>query len=95
MAAKSSIYYHGTRWVVRWYWSNSSTAVWKWVPNSRACGLVVDYGAVPESLPHHKPRRSKQNPQTALTDAQRAGNRVHTRRRVKVEYAISGAKRLG
>jgi len=31
----------------------------------------------------------------ALTDAQRAENRVYTRRRVKVKYAISGAKRLG
>ena len=81
--------------MVRWYWSNSSTAVWKWVPNSRACELVADYGAVPESLPHRKPHRSKQNPQMALTDAQRADHRVDARRRVKVEYAISGAKRLG
>ena len=31
----------------------------------------------------------------ALTDTQRAENRAHARRRVKVEHAISGAKRLG
>lgn len=65
------------------------------MPKSRACGLVADYGAVPESLPHCKPRRSKQNPQMALTDAQRADNRVYARRRIKAEYAISGAKCLG
>ena len=65
------------------------------MPNSRACCLVADYGAVPESLPHRKTRRSTQNPQMALTDAQRADNRVYAHRRIKVEYAISGAKRLG
>ena len=31
----------------------------------------------------------------ALTDAQLADNHVYARRRIKVEYAISGAKRLG
>ena len=30
-----------------------------------------------------------------MTDAQRADNRTHARRRVKVKHAISGAKRLG
>ena len=30
-----------------------------------------------------------------MTDAQCADNRAHARRRVKVEHAISGAKRLG
>lgn len=58
-------------------------------------GLVRDYNVAPESLPHRKPRRSKKRPATALTDAQRADNRAHARRRVKVEHAISGAKRLG
>jgi len=58
-------------------------------------GLVADYGLAPESLPHRKPRRSRQHPRTALTAAQRAGNRAHARRRVKVEHALSGAKRLG
>ncbi|SMB87354.1 hypothetical protein SAMN00120144_1546 [Hymenobacter roseosalivarius DSM 11622] len=57
-------------------------------------GVVADYGLSPESLPHRKPRRSKKNLGTALTAAQRADNRAQARRRVKVEHAISGAKRL-
>ena len=56
-------------------------------------GLVADYGVVPESLPCRKTRRSEQNPQMALTNAQLADNRG--RARIKVEHAISGAKRLG
>ena len=58
-------------------------------------GLVADYDVAPQSLPHRKPRRSKKRPDTALSDAQRAENVAHVRRRVKVEHAISGAKRLG
>jgi len=58
-------------------------------------GLVADYDLPPKSLPHRKPRRSKKRPDAALTDAQRAENAAHARRRVKVEHAISGAKRLG
>ena len=58
-------------------------------------GLVSDYDLPAASLPHRKPRRSKKCPDAALTDAQRAENCAHARRRVKVEHAISGAKRLG
>lgn len=58
-------------------------------------GLVADYDVAPQSLPHRKPRRSKQQPLTPLTDEQRAANRAHASRRVKVEHAISGSKRLG
>jgi hypothetical protein len=58
-------------------------------------GLVADYGVAPESRPHRKPRRSKRKPQATLTDEQRAANQLHARRRVKVEHAISGSKRLG
>lgn len=58
-------------------------------------GLVTDYDLPPHSLPHRKPRRSKKCPNPTLTDAQRAENVAHARRRVKVEHAISGAKRLG
>lgn len=58
-------------------------------------GLVADYDVAPQSLPHRKPRRSKKNPLTSLTQAQRTDNQAHARRRVKVEHAISGAKRLG
>ena len=45
--------------------------------------------------PQSLPQRSKKAPDTALNDTQRADNRAHARRRVKVEHAISGAKRLG
>ena len=58
-------------------------------------GLVTDCDLPPESLPHRKPRRSQKRPDTALTDPQRTQNAAHARRRVKVEHAISGAKRLG
>ena len=58
-------------------------------------GLVPDYDLPARSLPHRKPRRSKKRPDAALTDAQRNENAAHARRRVKVEHAISGAKRLG
>jgi hypothetical protein len=58
-------------------------------------GLVADYDLPPQSLPHRKPRRSKKSPDAALTPAQRSENAAHARRRVKVEHAISGAKRLG
>ena len=46
-------------------------------------------------LPYRKPRRSKKRPDTSLTDSQRTENATCARRRVKVEHAISGAKRLG
>ncbi|RZK31869.1 MAG: hypothetical protein EOO63_03035 [Hymenobacter sp.] len=58
-------------------------------------GLVTAYDLPPESLPHRKPRRSKKSPDASLTDSQRTENAVHARHRVKVEHAISGAKRLG
>ena len=45
-------------------------------------------------MPHRKPQRSNQGPATASTDMQCADNRAHARRRVKVEHAINGAKRL-
>ena len=61
--------------------------------------LVTDYDLPPQSLPRRKPRRkprrSKKRPDAALSDAQRAENAAHARRRVKVEHAISGAKHLG
>ena len=57
-------------------------------------GLVADYEVAPQALPHRKPRRSKKRPHTALTAAQRTENVAHARR-VKVEHALSGAKRLG
>ncbi|RZK27824.1 MAG: hypothetical protein EOO63_12590 [Hymenobacter sp.] len=37
-------------------------------------GLVTDYDVPLKSLPHRKPRRSKQRPDVALTAAQRSEN---------------------
>ncbi|WP_245991111.1 transposase family protein [Hymenobacter rubripertinctus] len=58
-------------------------------------GLVSDYDLPAASLPHRKPRRRKKCTGAVLSDAQRAANCAHARRRDKVEHAISGAKRLG
>ena len=58
-------------------------------------GLVKHDDVPAGSRPHRKPRRSKKQPVAALTDVQRTDNCAHVRRRVKVEHAISGAKRLG
>ena len=58
-------------------------------------GLVADYDLPAASLPHRKPRRSKKCPAAAPTNAQRADNDAHARRRVKAEHTISGAKHLG
>ena len=66
-----------------------------WLADLGYLGLVSDYDVAPNSLPHRKLRRSKKAPDPALNDTQRAGNRAHAHRRVKVEHAISGAKRLG
>ena len=44
------------------------------------------------NLPHKKPRKSKNNPEPKLTDAQLKYNRQHARTRVTVEHAIGGMK---
>ena len=44
-------------------------------------------------LPHKKPRKSKKNPVTHLSDEQKAENRVLSQIRVFVENAIGGMKR--
>lgn len=66
-----------------------------WLADLGYLGLVADYDVPPPSLPQRKPRSSKKRPDTALTDAQQTENTAHARRCVKVEHAISGAKRLG
>ena len=58
-------------------------------------GLETDYDVAAASLPHRKPRRSKAQPDTALSAGQRGQNQRHARHRVKVEHAIAGSKRLG
>jgi hypothetical protein len=58
-------------------------------------GMDQDYFTDSVQLPHRKPRKSKKNPHTELTQAQKQENREHATIRVKVENAIAGSKRLG
>lgn len=44
-------------------------------------------------LPHKKPRKSKKNPETYLSDEQKAENRALSQIRIFVENAIGGIKR--
>jgi hypothetical protein len=58
-------------------------------------GMDKNYFSDSITLPHRKPRKSRKNPLTTLNEQQRADNQQHAARRVKIENAISGAKRLG
>ena len=69
--------------------------LWQILADLGYLGLVVDFNVSDQTWPHRKPRRSKKNLNTALSDEQRNENQTHARRRVKVEHAISGVKRLG
>lgn len=66
-----------------------------WLADLGYLGMTHDYDLPAHSLPHRKPRRSKENPDTCLTDEQRLQNQQHASQRVKVEHALTGAKRLG
>jgi hypothetical protein len=57
-------------------------------------GIKTDYEAVEINIPHKKPRKSKANPATALTDEQKEENRRMSKVRVVVENAICGMKRF-
>lgn len=56
-------------------------------------GIVTDYVGDDIQIPHKKPRKSKKNPDTQLTDEQKAENRALSRLRIFVENAIAGIKR--
>src|SRR4051794_11557224 len=58
-------------------------------------GMNKDYFCDAIELPHRKPRKSKKNPYTQLSEQQQADNHQHAARRVTIENAICGAKRLG
>ena len=58
-------------------------------------GIQKAYAAKMLRLPHKKPRRSKACPNPSLTSEQKAENREISRRRVVVEQAIGGLKRVG
>jgi hypothetical protein len=44
-------------------------------------------------LPHKEPRKSKHNPDTALTTEHKQANRVLSQTRILVEHALAGIKR--
>jgi len=56
-------------------------------------GMPKDYRNESIHLPHKKPRKSKKNPVTQLTDEQKAENRALSQIRIYVENAIGGIKR--
>lgn len=55
--------------------------------------MSKDYRSENIHLPHKKPRKSKKNPVTQLSDEQKAENRALSQIRIFVENAIGGAKR--
>lgn len=69
--------------------------LWQVLTDLGYLGLLADCDVRAQSVPHRKPRRSKKNPNTALMAIQRTDNQAHASQRVKVEHAISRAKRLG
>jgi len=56
-------------------------------------GIRTDYTGEQITLPHKKPRKSKRNPGTGLTDEQKAENRALSQVRTLIENAIGGMKR--
>lgn len=54
-------------------------------------GARKDYGSS-MTLPHKKPRKSKNNPMPKLTEPQKEENYRHAKERVVVEHAIGGMK---
>ncbi len=56
-------------------------------------GMPKAYRSENVRLPHKKPRKSKKNPETSLTDEQKAENRTLSQIRIFVENAIGGIKR--
>lgn len=57
-------------------------------------GFDKDYKIGIISIPHKKPRKSKNNPNPQLTQSQRYENREMSKKRVIVENVIAGMKRL-
>lgn len=56
-------------------------------------GANKDYGATAKiSLPHKRPRKSKNNPSPNLSEKQKKANHAHSKKRVIVEHAIGGMK---
>jgi hypothetical protein len=69
----------------------------KWFNNINLWLDLGFYGADNEYegniyLPHKKPKKTKKNPNTQLTSAQKKENKAHAKIRVIVEHAIGGMK---
>lgn len=56
-------------------------------------GILKDYSGKNIEIPHKKPRKSKKNPETSLTEAQKEENQELSKIRIFVENAIGGMKR--
>ncbi len=56
-------------------------------------GILTDYDGDDIQIPHKKPRKSKKNPVTSLSDEQKAENQALSKIRIFVENAICGLKR--
>ncbi len=56
-------------------------------------GIVKDYDGEQIMIPHKKPRKSKKNPVTSLTEKQKSENQAISKIRIFVENAICGLKR--
>jgi hypothetical protein len=56
-------------------------------------GMQSDYRGDPIDLPTKKPRKSKKNPNPALSPKQKAENKALSQVRIFVEHAIGGMKR--
>lgn len=56
-------------------------------------GINKDYTGENIKIPHKKPRKSKKNPVTSLSDEQKAENQALGKLRVFIEHAIGGLKR--
>lgn len=58
-------------------------------------GIQTDYQGDRITIPHKKPRKSKQRPDSQLSAQQKQENRALAKLRVFVEHAIGGIKRFG
>lgn len=56
-------------------------------------GILTDYVGEKIQVPHKKPRKSKRNPVTSLSEEQKAENKALSKLRIFVENAICGLKR--
>jgi len=56
-------------------------------------GIRTDYAGPQLEHPHKKPRKSKHQPDTCLTEVQKAENKALSQLRIVIEHVIGGMKR--